>query len=197
MPGSVLDFKESVVTKTKALSWNGLHSVCPQHHESELKGCYPVEKWFHLEIRFYLEIRLGSILSLGAGVNGGQPFNGPLNAIHSIVSLEKWSSKVQTTSLCTNSWGSSEKCSFHKVGSHKHSLFGLNSVGPTFKIQDISHKKLDFWLLLKRLRSGSFRPIFPHDNNWQSYIHPGVGRSPPSSLFFLHSIYFLFPVCLL
>lgn len=119
---------------------------------------FPVGKWFHIEIRF-----LRTILSLGAGVNGDQPSSLAWTPkCHSQYCFPiKVSSKVQITSLCTNSWGSSEKCSFHKMGSHKHSLFGLNSVGPTFKIQDISHKNLDFWLLLKRLRSGNTGPIFP------------------------------------
>lgn len=137
---------------------------------------FPVGKWFHIEIRF-----LRTILSLGAGVNGDQPSSLAWTPkCHSQYCFPiKVSSKVQITSLCTNSWGSPEKCSFHKMGSHKHSLFGLNSVGPTFKIQDTSHKNLDFWLLLKRLRSGNTGPIFPRDNWAELHVPSGW---PESSL---------------
>ena len=46
------------------------------------------------------------------------------------------------TSLHTNWYGPSKYGSFHKLGSHRHALLGLNIVGLTFKIQDISPKNL-------------------------------------------------------
>lgn len=93
--------------------------------------------------------------------------------------------------------GPSEEDSAHKLGSHRHALFGLNSVGPTLKTQDISHWNLDFWLLLKRLRSGNTGPIFPHDNKGPELHVPSNWPEASLLLFSLYPIYFLCLVWLL
>lgn len=99
----------------------------------------PVGKCFHIEIRF-----LGTALSFRSGMNENRPSSlawTPKCHSQHPVSIEV-SSEVQITSLCTNLYGPSEYGSFHKLGSHRHALLGLNTVGPIFKIQDISHKNL-------------------------------------------------------